>query len=61
MRKSQESMSVYASVFEEMMKEYENILSGTLSTMKQKGGTEAEISLKLKIFINDLAVQDGEE
>ena len=58
---NQESVKTSAEIFAEMMMEYENILRGTLTTMVEKGGEEADISLKLKIIMEEMTIPDGDE
>lgn len=57
----QERISSSAEVFAEMMREYENILGGTLTTMDEKDGTEAEVVLKLKIIVEEVPIEDGDK
>lgn len=54
-----ESVTIYAPRFRGLMETFDRMLADTLGTMEQKGGTEAEITLKLKIVMHDCQVQTG--
>lgn len=55
--KNDENITIYSPRFSGLMETFDQMLTDTLNTMEQKGGTEAEITLKLKIVIHGYKVQ----